>query len=83
MNLQTVNELTHLYVTLNPYLSANKNGSPEVKETNPISLNIEINLDGLLIWGENLLTKIGLVSDFIKRSIKNQGELNEQKNSTS
>lgn len=83
MNLQTVDELTHLYVTLNPYLLTDKNGSPEVKETNPISLNIEINLDGLLIWGKNLLTKIGFVSDFIKRSIKNQGERNEQKNSAS
>jgi hypothetical protein len=83
MNLQTVNELTHLYVTLNPCLSAEKNGSAEVKETNPTSLSMEANLNGLLFWGNNLLIKIGLVSDFIKRSIKKQGELNEQKNSAS
>jgi hypothetical protein len=83
MNMQTVNELTHLYVTLNPYLSAKKDGSPEVKETNPTSLRMKANLDGLLIWGENMLIKIGLVSDFIKRTIKKHGELNDQKKSAS
>ena len=75
--------MTHLYVTLNPCLSAEKNGSAEVKETNPTSLSMEANLNGLLFWGNNLLIKIGLVSDVIKRSIKKQGELNEQKNSAS
>jgi len=83
MNLQTVDELTHLYITLNPYLLADKNGSLEVKETDPTSLSMEANLNGLLFWGNNLLIKVGLVSDFIKRSIKKQGELNEQKNSAS
>jgi len=77
MNLQTVNELTHLYVTLNPCLSAKKNGEPEVKETNPTLLRKEANLDEFLFWGENLLIKIGLVSDYIKRFIKKQAELYE------
>jgi hypothetical protein len=83
MNLQTVYELTHLYVTLNPCLSPKENGKPEVKETSPNSLGMEANWKGFLIWGENLLIKIGLVSDYLKRSIKKQGELNGQKNSTS
>jgi len=83
MNLQTVNELTHLYVTLNHCLSANENGSPEVKEINPTSLGKKANLDGLFIWGENMLIKIGLVSDLIKRTVKKQGDLNEQKKSAS
>ena len=81
--MQIVSELTQLYVTLNPCLSEKKDGSPEVKETNPPSLGKNANLDGLLIWGENMLIKIGLVSDFIKRTIKKHGELNEQKNSVS
>jgi len=83
MNLQTVDELTHLYIALNPCLSASKNGSSEVKETNPTSMRMEASLDGFLIWGKNLLIKIGLVSDFIKRSIKKQAELNKQNNSAS
>jgi len=70
MNMQTVNVLTNLYVILNPSLSAKKNGSSGIKETNPPSLSMAANLDGFLIWGENLLIKIGLVSEFIKRSIK-------------
>ena len=78
MDLQTVDELTRLYVALNPSLSAKKNGTTEVRETNPISLSTEANLDGFLIWSKNLLIKIGSVSDFLKRSIKKQGELNEQ-----
>jgi hypothetical protein len=78
MDLQTVNELTQLYVALNPSLSAKKNGTTEVRETNPTSLGMEANLDGFFIWSKNLLIKIGSVSDFLKRSIKKQGELNEQ-----
>ena len=83
MNLQTVNELTYLYVTLNPCLSVKKDGSPEVKESYSTSPSMEAILDGFFIWGKNLLIKIGLASDLIKRSIKKQGELNEQKNSAS
>ena len=83
MNLQTVNELTHLYVALNPCLADKKNGSFELKETNQTSRSKGADLDGFVIWGKNLLIKIGLASDFIKRSFKKQGDLNEQKNSAS
>ena len=83
MNLQTVNELTHLYVTLNPFLAANKNGKPEVKETPPTFLHKKANLDELITWRENLLIRIGSVTAYLKRAIKKQGELNEQKNSAS
>jgi hypothetical protein len=51
MNLQSVNELTHLYTALNPELQLKKSAQPEVNAPHPVLVKIEN-------WLESTLSRI-------------------------